>query len=428
MRVSSHRMMLQAFQTFAIGAYNIHTMEQVIGLFRGCELSDAPFVLAVYPSTQRYAGARMLEAIIMQAEREFPNVVFGVNLDHGDEALCYDAIDSGVYTSVMIDASAEPFAKNVEISRRVVEYAHARGVSVEGMVGEIGGFEKHMRILPESDVLLTDPKQAERYLAETGCDVLAVSIGSRHGHKKAEGAARVVDLGRLAEIAAAVPGVPLVMHGGSNIPADEVARVNAAGGQLGSARGMDAQEQATLHRFGIAQVNVSSDSFLIWSRVHREFFRDHPDRIDLREAGARFIDDYATFIARKNATLGSAGRLEEIKRALSPGVVPPGVVPPDREPSRTAGQVPHFAGRHTPVSEADLVGQEFIEMRNGAVIFQLSDGRYHVVSHFAVPSIEAARSAIAPDARQVASEVPQSTGTSRCSGASGEASSALLGA
>src|SRR4051794_10153540 len=164
-----------AFGKFAIGAYNINNAEQTMGAFRGCIDSKAPFIIQISKGARKYTDKRMLEAIIRSAEQIFPDAIFAVHLDHGDEATCYDCIDSGFYSSVMIDASHEPFDENVAITKRVVDRAHARNISVEAELGMLGGVEEDIKV-EEGSACLTDPTEAERFVKQTGCDSLACAI------------------------------------------------------------------------------------------------------------------------------------------------------------------------------------------------------------------------------------------------------------
>jgi len=304
-----------AYGRFAIGAYNINNMEQALGLFQGNLDSQAPFIVQISRGARKYARVKMLEAIIRAAEELFPEAIFAVHLDHGDEQTCYDCIDSGFYSSVMIDASHEPFEENVAITRRVVERAHAKGISVEAELGMLGGVEEDVAV-DEKHAMLTDPDEAAEFVRLTGCDSLAVAIGTSHGAYKFKGR-QGLHFDRLAEIQRRLPGFPLVMHGSSSVPREEVERINAAGGALDpSARGVDENEFAKAVPLGVAKVNIDTDGRLVWTRVHREYFRDQPEKFDFRGPGRIFMAEYARFIAHKNEKLGSAGRLEEVRAAL----------------------------------------------------------------------------------------------------------------
>src|ERR1043165_8699547 len=175
-----------AYGKFAIGAYNINNLEQTMGLFQGCQKSEAPFIIQLSKGARKYTEKRMLEAIIRSAEDIFPDAVFAVHLDHGDEETCYDCIDSGFYSSVMIDASHDPFDKNVEITKRVVDRAHAKGITVEAELGMLGGVEEDIAV-DEGNACLTNPEEAVDFIQKTGCDALAAAIGTSHGAYKFRG-------------------------------------------------------------------------------------------------------------------------------------------------------------------------------------------------------------------------------------------------
>jgi len=298
---------------FAVGAYNINNMEQILGLFRGNIESQAPFILQISRGSRDYADKRMLEAMIRTAEEIFPESIFAVHLDHGTEEVCHDCIDSGFYSSVMIDASHEPLEGNIEITRRVVEHAHSKGVSVEAELGMLGGVEEDIKV-DEKHACLTDPDQAREFVKASGCDSLAVAIGTSHGAYKFKGT-QGLHFDRIEEIQRRLPGFPLVMHGSSSVPPDEVARINAAGGKLDpSARGVDENEFARAASMGVCKVNIDTDGRLVWTRVHREFFKNKPEKFDFRDPGKVFVAEYAKFIVHKNQKLGSAGTLAEIRR------------------------------------------------------------------------------------------------------------------
>ena len=216
----------------------------------------------------------------------------------------------------MIDASHFPFEENVAITRRVVERAHARGISVEAELGMLGGVEEDIAV-DEKHAMLTDADEAADFVRLAECDSLAVAIGTSHGAYKFQGG-QGLHFDRLAEIQRHLPGFPLVMHGSSSVPREEVERINAAGGAMDpSARGVDEDEFVKAVPLGVTKVNIDTDGRLVWTRVHREFFRDQPEKFDFRAPGKIFMADYAGFIAHKNEKLGSAGRLEEVRAALT---------------------------------------------------------------------------------------------------------------
>jgi fructose-bisphosphate aldolase, class II len=305
-----------AYGKYAIGAYNINNLEQILGLFKGCIDSKAPFIIQLSKGARSYADKRMLEAMIRTAEEIYPEAVFAVHLDHGDEETCYDCIESGFYSSVMIDASHEPFEGNVAVTKRVVNRAHKKGISVEAELGRLGGVEEDVKV-DEGSAFLTDPVEAVEFVKETGCDSLAAAIGTSHGAFKFKGK-QSLHFEVIEAIQKEIPGTPIVMHGSSSVPEEEVRRINAAGGKLDpSARGVDEDEYLPAAKLGVTKINIDTDGRMVWTRVHREYFRDHPEQFDFRPPGKIFVDEYAKFIARKNEKLGSANMLPSVREALS---------------------------------------------------------------------------------------------------------------
>jgi len=303
-----------AYGKFAIGAYNINNLEQCMGLFQGNLDSKSPFIIQISKGARMYTHKLMLEGLIRSAEEVFPEAVFAVHLDHGDEATCYDCINSGFYSSVMIDASHASLAENIAITRRVVDAAHAKGISVEAELGQLGGVEEDIQV-DEANAKLTNPAQAKEFVEGSGCDSLACAIGTSHGAFKFSGT-QGLHFDVLEAIQKRLPGFPLVMHGSSSVPQDEVARINAAGGKLLGAKGVDAGQFRRAAQLGVTKINIDTDGRLVWTRVHREFFRDKPEGFDLRKPGEIFMPEYAKFIAAKNEYLGSAGTLGEVKKQL----------------------------------------------------------------------------------------------------------------
>lgn len=314
MIVTTKKLFELAYGKYAIGAYNINNLEQTMGLFRGNIESQAPFIIQISKGARSYTHKKMLEGLIRSADEIFPEAIFAVHLDHGDEAACYDCIESGFYSSVMIDASHAPFEENIAITKRVVDAAHARGIVVEAELGQLGGVEEHISV-SEADAKLTDPEQAKEFVERTSVDSLACAIGTSHGAYKFTGT-QGLRLDVLAEIQKRLPGFPLVMHGSSSVPQDEVERINAAGGKLLGAKGVDANQFKHAATLGVTKVNIDTDGRLVWTRVHREFFRDQPENFDLRPPGKVFMAEYAKFIAGKNEKLGSAGQLETVRQVL----------------------------------------------------------------------------------------------------------------
>ncbi len=314
MIVTTAQLFKHAYGKYAVGAYNINNAEQAMGLFKGCIQSQAPFIIQISKGARKYTDKRMLEAIIRAASDIFPEAIFAVHLDHGDEETCYDCIDSGFFSSVMIDASHDPFDKNIEITKRVVDRAHKKGISVEAELGMLGGVEEDIKV-EEGHACLTDPEEAEQFVKRTGCDSLACAIGTSHGAFKFKGK-QSLHFDVLEKIKARLPGFPLVMHGSSSVPKEEVDRINAAGGQIKDSMGVDVNEYLPAAKLGVTKVNIDTDGRLVWTRVHREFFRDKPGEFDFRPPGKIFIEEYAKFIASRNQLLGSANQLTDLRRSL----------------------------------------------------------------------------------------------------------------
>ena len=312
MIVTTKELFKHAYGKYAIGAYNINNLEQTMGLFEGNVRSKAPFIVQLSKGARNYTHKKMLEAMMTTANEIFPDAIFAVHLDHGDEATCMDCIDSGVYSSVMIDASAFPYEKNVEITKRVVDAAHAKGLVVEAELGQLKGVEEDVKA---AEHVYTKPEEVVDFVSKTGCDSLACAIGTSHGAFKFSGDQKLrYDI--LEEIQKQLPGFPLVMHGSSSVPPGEVARINAAGGDIKGAKGVDATQFLGAAKRGVTKINIDTDGRLVWCRVHREFFRDQPAKFDLRDPGKVFMKEYADFIYEKNCLLGSAYRADEVRAAL----------------------------------------------------------------------------------------------------------------
>ena len=314
MIVTTKKLFEHAYGKYALGAYNINNLEQIEGLFKGNLQSQAPFIIQISKGSRSYTNKAFLEGLIRAADEVYPEAIFAVHLDHGDEATCYDCINSGFYSSVMIDASGFPYEENIAITRRVVEAAHAKGIVVEAELGMLGGVEEHVAV-SESEAKLTNPEQARDFVERSGCDSLAVAIGTSHGAFKFSGS-QSLHFEVLEQIQKRLPGFPLVMHGSSSVPQEEVARINAAGGNLAGAKGVDATQFRHAAELGVTKINIDTDGRLVWTRVHREYFLEHPEKFDLRDPGKVFMAEYAKFIAAKNEYLNSAGQLQSVREFL----------------------------------------------------------------------------------------------------------------
>jgi fructose-bisphosphate aldolase class II len=326
MIVTTKELFNHAYGNYAVGAYNINNLEQIVGLFRGNlgkrktneepanPAASAPFIIQISRGARGYTDKRFLEAMIRCAEDVFPEAIFAVHLDHGTEEVCYECIESGFYSSVMIDASHDPFEKNIATTRRVVERAHERGLSVEAELGMLGGVEEDIQVSAEH-ACLTDPDQAVEFVERSGCDSLAVAIGTSHGAYKFTGT-QGLHFDRIKAIQQRLPGFPLVMHGSSSVPKEWVDRINAAGGKMPNTSGVPDKDYLPAARLGVTKVNIDTDGRLVWCAVYRETFRDKPEDFDPRTPGKPFMAAYAEYIIQKNQALGSAGQLEGVRSEL----------------------------------------------------------------------------------------------------------------
>jgi len=307
MRVTANELLRAAYGSYAVGAFNVCNLEQVHGLFYGAAEARAPIIVQFTRVMRDYAHPLMLEQLLRGAEAIYPEVIFAVHHDHGDEASCAETVTSGHYSSVMIDASHLPFEENVAATRRVVGIAHARGVTVEAELGQLKGVEDGSPA-ESGKALLTDPAQAEEFVERTNCDSLAVAVGTSHGAYKFSGTERL-HLDRLTEIQRRLAGFPLVLHGGSAVDIREVERICNAGGKLEpTARGLSESDLSRAISLGIAKVNIATDGRLLWTRVHREFFRDHPEEFDFMTPGRIYMREFAHSVAAKCGLLGATGK------------------------------------------------------------------------------------------------------------------------
>jgi fructose-bisphosphate aldolase class II len=326
MIVTTKELFEQAYGKYAVGAYNINNLEQTVGLFRGNlgkknsndeptnPALSAPFIIQISRGARSFTDKRFLEAMIRTAEEIFPESIFAVHLDHGTEEVAYECIERGFYSSVMIDASHETFEDNIATTRRVVERAHQRGISVEAELGMLGGVEEDISV-DADHACLTDPDQAVEFVERSGCDSLAVAIGTSHGAYKFKGS-QSLHFDRISAIQKVLPGFPLVMHGSSSVPKAWVDRINRAGGNMPETSGVQEKDYLPAAKLGVTKVNIDTDGRLVWCAVYRETFRDKPADFDPRTAGKPFMAAYAEFITEKNKLLGSAGALEKVRHAL----------------------------------------------------------------------------------------------------------------
>jgi len=307
MQVSPSSFFHQCYGNYAIAAINIWCMEQVHALFSAAEKSWAPFIVQMTPVAIDYGNREMLLSMIHAAAEIYPKTVFAIHLDHGTSQVAVEAIASGGFSSVMIDASHERFEKNVAITKEIVKKAHAAEVEVEAELGVLSGVEDDLEVA-EKEHRYTRPDEVVDFVSRTGCDSLAIAIGTSHGAYKFSGE-QSLQFEILEEIKKRLPGFPLVLHGGSAIDNVEVQRINACGGSLGTeAKGVPSGEIKKAITYGICKVNIATDARLIWTRVHREHFIKQPEKFDPVPPGKIYMDEMEKLYAEKFKLLGATNK------------------------------------------------------------------------------------------------------------------------
>ena len=278
---------------YAIGAFNVNNMEIVQGITEACREEKAPVILQVSKGARAYANHTYLVKLVEAAVIECPEIPIALHLDHGpDFETCKACIDGG-FTSVMIDASSKPFAENIEITRKVVEYAHDHGVVVEAELGTLAGIEDDVKVAAHA-ASYTRPEEVEEFVSKTGCDSLAIAIGTSHGAYKftAEQCTRnekgilvppPLRFDVLEEVSKRLPGFPIVLHGSSSVPQDYVKMINENGGKMPDAVGIPEEQLRQAARSAVCKINIDSDLRLAMTGTIRQFFNEHPDKFDPRE-------------------------------------------------------------------------------------------------------------------------------------------------
>ena len=277
---------------YAIGAFNVNNMEIVQGITEAAKEVNAPLILQVSKGARAYANhtylIKLVEAAIIET-----GLPICLHLDHGDSfEICKSCIDGG-FTSVMIDASSKPFEENIELTRKVVEYAHDHGVVVEAELGALAGIEDDVQVSAEESHY-TRPEEVEEFVSKTGCDSLAIAIGTSHGaykftaaqctrNEKGELVPPPLRFDILDEVSKRLPGFPIVLHGSSSVPQEYVKMINENGGKMPDAVGIPEAELRQAARGAVCKINIDSDLRLAMTGTIRKFFAEHPDKFDPRE-------------------------------------------------------------------------------------------------------------------------------------------------
>lgn len=290
---------------YAVGAFNVNNMEIVQGIMRAAAEEKSPVILQVSAGARKYAGQVYIMKLVEAALQEDPSVPVVVHLDHGPTfEMCRDCIDGG-FTSVMIDGSHLPYEENIALTRQVVDYAHPRGVWVEAELGKLAGVEEHVT---SAEHVYTDPDEAVDFVRRTGCDSLAVAIGTSHGAYKFKGDARL-DFARLEAISDRLPGYPLVLHGASSVPQEFVELCNKYGGKVGGARGVPEEMLRKAAGMGVCKINVDTDIRLALTATIRQFFVEHPEQFDPRSYLSPAREAVKAMVAHKiRNVMGSSGK------------------------------------------------------------------------------------------------------------------------
>ena len=279
--VNSREMFKKAYEGgYAIGAFNVNNMEIIQGIVEGAQMEKAPLILQVSAGARKYANHTYLMKLI-EAAVETSGLDIVVHLDHGpDFETCKACIDGG-FTSVMIDGSHLPFEENIALTRKVVEYAHPRNVTVEGELGRLAGVEDDIKVSVE-DSSYTRPEEVEVFVERTGVDSLAIAIGTSHGAYKFTGEAKLrFDI--LEEIERRVPNFPIVLHGASSVMPEYVEMINKYGGKMGNAKGVPEDMLRKAASMAVCKINIDSDLRLAFTGVIRKHFVEHPDHFDPRQ-------------------------------------------------------------------------------------------------------------------------------------------------
>ncbi len=292
---------------YAVGAFNFNNMETVQAISEACREEKSPVILQVSQDVR--ANHTYMVRLAQAAVRECPDIPIALHLDHGDSfEICKFCIDGG-YTSVMIDASSRPFEENIALTRKVVEYAHDHGVVVEAELGALAGVEDHVSV-SSGNARYTRPEEVAEFVHRTGCDSLAVAVGTSHGaYKFKAGTNPELRFDILQEIMGAVPGFPLVLHGASSVPAACVDMVNCYGGNMAGAVGIPDAQLRRASEMAVCKINVASDIRIAMTASIRRHFYEHPEHFDPRQYLKPARDSIKELVRHKlSAVLGSSGK------------------------------------------------------------------------------------------------------------------------
>ncbi len=293
---------------YAVGAFNVNNMEMIQAIVEAANECKSPVILQVSAGARKYANPVYLRHLVMAAA-ETTDIPIAMHLDHGaDFEICKSSIDDG-FTSVMIDASSKPWEENIALTRKVVEYAHAHGVVVEAELGKLAGIEDDVHV-EAHDAMFTSPDEVEEFTSRTGIDSLAIAIGTSHGaYKFKPGQDPKLRIDILEEIGRRLPGFPIVLHGASSVPQDQVAIVNEFGGSMPNAIGIPESELKKAAKLAVCKINIDSDLRVAFTAACRKHFCEHPDHFDPRQYLGDARANMKEMVRHKIIdVLGSAGK------------------------------------------------------------------------------------------------------------------------
>lgn len=281
--VTTTKMFKDAYEGgYAVGAFNVNNMEMIQAIVEAANDCKSPVILQVSAGARKYANPVYLKHLVAAAA-ETTDIPIAMHLDHGaDFEICKASIDGG-FTSVMIDASSKPWEENIAITKKVVEYAHAHGVVVEAELGKLAGVEDDVNVAA-SDAQFTSPDEVEEFTSKTGIDSLAIAIGTSHGaYKFKPGQDPKLRIDILEEIGKRLPGFPIVLHGASSVPQDQVAIINQYGGSMPNAIGIPESELRKAAKLAVCKINIDSDLRVAFTAAIRKHYVEHPDHFDPRQ-------------------------------------------------------------------------------------------------------------------------------------------------
>lgn len=306
--VTTKEMFKKAYEGhYAVGAFNVNNMEIVQGIVDAAKEEESPLILQVSAGARKYAKHSYLLHLV-EAAMEDTGLPIALHLDHGaDFDICKACVDGG-FTSVMIDGSKYPFEENIELTKRVVDYAHSKGVVVEAELGKLAGVEDAVKVNTK-DATYTDPDQAVEFVERTGVDSLAIAIGTSHGAYKFKGKPEL-DFARLEKITNMLPGFPLVLHGASTVIPEFVAECNKYGGKLAGAQGCPEDMLKKAGTYGVCKINIDTDLRLAMTASIRKYLYEHPEDFDPRSYLGKGREAIKMMVAHKmRDVLNSSHRL-----------------------------------------------------------------------------------------------------------------------